>query len=200
LKKEKNWTILLRKPKVLLDTDLKIILLDYQNNFVEILKIMDNTAKNFASLATSLSVLQNYFDRSTKLLFWTVSDKNFRSFSKTIFFMRELIMINWKYFLKQLKLRYRCTETWLLTRHSKNLHFLIWGRRPVWVTTIRRRRPVPPGRSRILLRPPPALSIKRYLPLISRTSKNPCFTSSLNPVVSFCISRTPSFDDGYGGD
>jgi len=30
---------------------------------------MNNTAKNFYSLATSLSVLHNYFDNSTKLLF-----------------------------------------------------------------------------------------------------------------------------------
>jgi len=29
---------------------------------------MSNTAKNFAILATSLSVLHNYFDSSTKLL------------------------------------------------------------------------------------------------------------------------------------
>jgi len=37
----------------LLDTDLKIILLGYQNNFVEILKIMNIVAKNFDILATS---------------------------------------------------------------------------------------------------------------------------------------------------
>jgi len=36
--------------KILLDTDLKIILLDHQDNFVEILKIMSNAAKNFDSL------------------------------------------------------------------------------------------------------------------------------------------------------
>lgn len=75
-------------------------------------------------------------------------------------------MNNWNYFLKRLELRYRYFETWLLTQHSKNLHFLIWGRRPVWITAIRWRRSIPPGRSRILLRPPPAFSIKRYLPLI----------------------------------
>jgi len=33
--------------KVLLDIDLKIILLNYQNNFVRTLKIMSNAAKNF---------------------------------------------------------------------------------------------------------------------------------------------------------
>jgi len=53
--------------KILLDADQKIILLVYQNNFVEILKIMSNAAKNFDILATSLSVLRNYFDNSTKL-------------------------------------------------------------------------------------------------------------------------------------
>jgi len=30
-------------------------------------------AKNFDILAASLSVLHNYFDSSTKLLFWSVS-------------------------------------------------------------------------------------------------------------------------------
>jgi len=48
--------------KILLDTDLKIILLDHQNNFVEALKGMSNAAKNFDILATGLSVLQNYSD------------------------------------------------------------------------------------------------------------------------------------------
>jgi len=52
-----------------LDTDLKIILLDHQNNFVDILKIMSDAAKNFDIVATSLSVLRNYFDGSTKLFF-----------------------------------------------------------------------------------------------------------------------------------
>jgi len=57
------------RSKILLDIDLKIILLDYQNNFVGILKIMSNAVKNFDILTTSLSVLRNYFDSSTKLLF-----------------------------------------------------------------------------------------------------------------------------------
>jgi len=43
-----------------------IFLLDHQNNFVRILKIINNAAKNFDILATSLSVLHNYFDGSTK--------------------------------------------------------------------------------------------------------------------------------------
>jgi len=36
--------------------------LDYQNNFVGTVKIMNNAAKNFDSLAISLSILHNYFD------------------------------------------------------------------------------------------------------------------------------------------
>jgi len=54
--------------KILLDT-LKIILLDYQNNFIGTLKIMSNAVKNFDILVANLSVLHNYFDRLTKLLF-----------------------------------------------------------------------------------------------------------------------------------
>jgi len=54
--------------KILLDTDLKIILLDHQNDFVGTLKTMSN-AKHFDIPATSLSVLHNYFNSSTKLLF-----------------------------------------------------------------------------------------------------------------------------------
>jgi len=34
---------------------------------------MNNAAKNFDILATSLSILHNYFDSSTKLLFWFIS-------------------------------------------------------------------------------------------------------------------------------
>jgi len=49
------------------------ILLEHQNNFVGTLKIMSNAAKNFDILATSSSILRNYFDGSTKLLFWSVS-------------------------------------------------------------------------------------------------------------------------------
>jgi len=41
--------------KILLDTDLKI-LLNHQNNFVETLKTMSDTAKSFDILAISLSV------------------------------------------------------------------------------------------------------------------------------------------------
>jgi len=58
--------------KILLDTDLKIILLNHQN-FVKTLKIMNNTAKSFDILAISLSVPHNYFNNSTKLLFSSVS-------------------------------------------------------------------------------------------------------------------------------
>jgi len=42
-----------------LDTNLKIILLDHQNNYVS---IDDNTTKSFNILATSLNVVHNYFD------------------------------------------------------------------------------------------------------------------------------------------
>jgi len=47
------------RSKILLDTDLKMILSDHQNNFVRILKIMSNAAKNFDILTTDL-VLRNY--------------------------------------------------------------------------------------------------------------------------------------------
>jgi len=62
-------TILLKESKILLDTDLKIIWLNHQNNFVGALNIMSNAAKNFDILATSLNVLHNYFDSSIKLFF-----------------------------------------------------------------------------------------------------------------------------------
>jgi len=53
-----------------LDTDLKTISLNHQNNFIETLKIMSDAAKNFDILAISsqlirviiiLTVQQNYF-------------------------------------------------------------------------------------------------------------------------------------------
>jgi len=44
-------------------------LLGHQNNFVGILKIMNNAAKNFDILVTSSNVLHNYFDGS-KLYFF----------------------------------------------------------------------------------------------------------------------------------
>jgi len=48
-------------------TDLKIILLDHQNNYVENSSMMSNAAKNFDILAISLNILHNYFDSSLKL-------------------------------------------------------------------------------------------------------------------------------------
>jgi len=39
-----------------------------ENNFVRILKLMNNAAKSFDILAIGLSVPYNYFDSSTKLL------------------------------------------------------------------------------------------------------------------------------------
>jgi len=56
--------------KILLDIDLKIILLGHQNNVVRTLKIM--LQKNFDILVTGLCVLHNYFGNSTKLLFRSV--------------------------------------------------------------------------------------------------------------------------------
>jgi len=65
-----------------LDTDLKVILLDHQNNFVGTLKIMSNVAKTFDNLGAFyiiiLIVQQNFFsylclakilDLSAKLFF-----------------------------------------------------------------------------------------------------------------------------------
>jgi len=51
--------------KILLDLYRKIILLGHQNNFIGTLKMMSNAAKNLDTLATSLSVLHNYFNGST---------------------------------------------------------------------------------------------------------------------------------------
>jgi len=64
---------LLKYLKVQLATDLKLISLDYQNNYVERLNINNiNAAKSFNILATSLSVLHNYFDLN-KIMFRSVS-------------------------------------------------------------------------------------------------------------------------------
>jgi len=49
---------------------------------------MSNAAKNLDILTTGLSILHNYFYSSTKLLFWSVSSENFRSFSKTVLFVQ----------------------------------------------------------------------------------------------------------------
>jgi len=53
----------------MLDADLKIILLDHQNNFVGTLKIMSDVTKSFDILATSSSILHNYFYSLIKLVF-----------------------------------------------------------------------------------------------------------------------------------
>jgi len=47
---------------------MKIILLDYQNNYVERSSIMGNAVKSFDILAIDLSILHNYFDGLIKLL------------------------------------------------------------------------------------------------------------------------------------
>jgi len=49
------------------DTDLKIMLLNCQNNYVARSSIISNAAKNFDVLATSLSVPHNYHDDPTGL-------------------------------------------------------------------------------------------------------------------------------------
>jgi len=54
----------IERSKILLDTNLKINLVNYQNNFVGTSKITSNVAKNFDILDSS-SVLHNYFDSST---------------------------------------------------------------------------------------------------------------------------------------
>jgi len=69
----------------LLDTDLKIILLGHQNNFVGTSKIMSNAAKNFDILTASLSVLHNYFDRSIKLPFYLYPTKILNPLTKSFF-------------------------------------------------------------------------------------------------------------------
>jgi len=44
-----------------------------QNNYVKHLSIDDNAVKSFNILAISLSVLHNYFDSSSKIIFRSVS-------------------------------------------------------------------------------------------------------------------------------
>jgi len=56
----------------------------HQNNYVERLSIDDNGVKSFNVLATSLSVLHNYFDGPNKIIFKSVFSF-FRYFSKKIF-------------------------------------------------------------------------------------------------------------------
>jgi len=51
---------------------MKIILLDYQNNYIESLNVDNNAAKNFKILATSLNVIHNYFDGSNKIIFRSI--------------------------------------------------------------------------------------------------------------------------------
>jgi len=55
-----------------LDTDLKMILLEHQNNYVEHLGV-DNAAKSFYILAISLNVLHNYFNGPNKIIFRSIS-------------------------------------------------------------------------------------------------------------------------------
>jgi len=55
-----------------LNTNLKVILLDYQNNCVKRLSI-DENEKSFDILTISLNVLCNYFDGPNKIIFRFVS-------------------------------------------------------------------------------------------------------------------------------
>jgi len=48
----------------LVDTNLKIILLDHQNNYVGNSNNDSNAAKNFDFLSINLRILHNYFDGS----------------------------------------------------------------------------------------------------------------------------------------
>jgi len=66
-------TVLLKYLKTYLDTHLKIILLNHQNNYVERLSVDDDAAKSFNILATSLSVVHNYFDGPNNIIFRSVS-------------------------------------------------------------------------------------------------------------------------------
>jgi len=81
------WYFNYKGRTILLDTDLKIIL-DHQNNFVGILKITGNAAKNFNILTTSFYIIVliefnkiNFFD--------LYPARKFKSFSKTVFFRVE---------------------------------------------------------------------------------------------------------------
>jgi len=64
LHRRNNFTEVL---KIALDTDLKIILLNHQNYYIRISSMMSNAVKSFDILATSLSVLHNYFGVATQL-------------------------------------------------------------------------------------------------------------------------------------
>jgi len=72
-------TVLLKNIKIWIDTDLKIILLHYQNNY-RMLKLVARMSKFFASLCSS--ALHNNYDNSTKLF----SDLYIFVFSKIILF------------------------------------------------------------------------------------------------------------------
>jgi len=58
--------MLLRYLKIL-DTGLKITLLNYQNNYIGSSSTTSKTAKSFDILVTNLSVLYNYCNSSTRL-------------------------------------------------------------------------------------------------------------------------------------
>jgi len=53
------------RSKILLDTNLKIILLNHQNNFAGTLKIMSNATKIINNAAKNVDILATSFERST---------------------------------------------------------------------------------------------------------------------------------------
>ena len=69
-----------------LDTDLKIILLNHQNNCVECLNVDDNkfyTAKNFNRYSSNQLIKRstyNYFDDPNKIIFRSIFSEIFRYF------------------------------------------------------------------------------------------------------------------------
>jgi len=63
-------TVLLKPLKIKLDTNLKIILFEHQNNYMKLYRsVDDNAGKNFNILAISLNILFNYFDGPNKIIF-----------------------------------------------------------------------------------------------------------------------------------
>jgi len=55
--------------------------------------MMSSAAKNFDILATSLSILHNYFDSPTKIIFKSASSLIFRYFKKKPFFPNKIKII-----------------------------------------------------------------------------------------------------------
>ena len=90
------------------NTDLKIILLDYQNICVENWSMMSNAAKYFDILVINLSIIYSYFDGPIKFIFKPVFSYIFILFQQRYFskIVPELIFITFikivKWFLTYL--------------------------------------------------------------------------------------------------